>query len=66
MSRQGRRTVCMALPRRTFHANRLPESHHGMLYLHMGVVNAPLCNYPQAGGTRPPSETRVARVTSAS
>jgi hypothetical protein len=44
VSRQGRRTVFMALPRRTFHANRLPESHHGMLYLHMGVVKAPVCN----------------------
>jgi hypothetical protein len=44
VSRQGRRTVFMALPRRTCHANRLPESHHGMLSLHMGVVKAPVCN----------------------
>jgi hypothetical protein len=44
VSRQGRRTVFMALPRRTFHANRLTERHHEMLYLHMGVAKAPLSN----------------------
>src|SRR6266516_980647 len=48
VSRQGRRTVSLALPRRTFHANRLPESPHGILYLHLGGVKAPACNQAQS------------------